>query len=443
MNGKTILACLTLLAVLPAVSSAQTLQGMTFSIDFQGPTIAVPDSFTGMPIDEGCILTPIPPGPPGPNPPAPGPLRPPGMVVGSTPPKFGTYGRTLNLIPTPLGYMEVDALSYGRDLREVLYFSPDEFAVGIPGSPAPPNVRTEGALGNQEASANVFYYLGRNEWTDFPPVPGFPGNTAAVDGDGVPPFGGPGSGLIEPNPPTVGSYVPPAGPWPDPRDPGDNLDAVDLDTRSADLLGPIYFSLDSEFPDPLETSIPGTGVIGPPPPNTGSAPANGFFPGDVIVNPAPGAGNVLYAPAAALGLDLLGQGTDDLDALILNDRGTLLAFEPLVDFIEFSVRRNSAVIGLPDSRLGIPIEEGDVLTIPSAPGLPPQIVIPAEALGLATVRSGLGMSWGVPNPQWGDQDLWADDLDALDKMVIPEPTTLLIWTLLAGLGAGLGRRRRK
>jgi hypothetical protein len=161
----------------------------------------------------------------------------------------------------------------------------------------------------------------------------------------------------------------------------------------------------------------------------------------VIVNPAPGAGNALYAPAAALGLDLLGEGTDDLDALILNDRGTPLVFEPGIDLIEFSVRRNSAVIGLPDSWLGIPIEEGDVLTIPAAPGLPPQIVIPAEALGLATVRSGLGMSWGVPNPQWGDQDLWADDLDALAK--VPEPSTFLLAALgLLGL-ALCGRRRRR
>ena len=58
---------------------------MTFSIDLQGPTIGLPDSFSGIPIDEGSILTPFPPGPPGPNPAVPGPLPPPGMMVHSMP----------------------------------------------------------------------------------------------------------------------------------------------------------------------------------------------------------------------------------------------------------------------------------------------------------------------------------------------------------------------
>ena len=53
------------------------------------------------------------------------------------------------------------------------------------------------------------------------------------------------------------------------------------------------------------------------------------------------------------------------------------------------------------------------------------IVIPAEALGLATLRSGTAGQFG------------ADDLDALD--VVPEPATL---SLLALGGMGLLRRRR-
>jgi len=47
-----------------------------------------------------------------------------------------------------------------------------------------------------EASADVFTYLG-------PPGPIGPGpvfgNTDVIDGNGVAPFGGPGTGLMEPN----------------------------------------------------------------------------------------------------------------------------------------------------------------------------------------------------------------------------------------------------
>lgn len=343
------------------------------------------------------------------------------------------FTRDLELIPTSLGYKEVDALSYGRDMGD-LYFSVDEFAIGIP-SPMPPNVLTEGAAGNEEASADVFRYLGPNEETPFPPT--IFGNKAVVDGNGIAPFGGPGVGLIEPNPPTVGSYDGGAGSAPDPRDPGDNLDALDLDTTRADLdFGNIYFSLDSAFSDPLETAPLPFEV----PPNTGSAVANGFVGGDVIVN-LPGGGNVLYASAATLGLDLFGEDTDDLDALVLKDLGIYGVFEPGIDLIEFSVRRNSSVIGTPDSRLGILIEEGDVLTLPTSPGLAPSILIPAEALGLATVRSGTAASYGVINPTY-NEDVWADDVDALDKVAVPEPGTILGLLAVSSLGLTLKRNKQ-
>ncbi len=460
--------CVTLVS--GGASASPSRLPMTFSIDFQGPSIGVPDSFSGIPIDEGSILTPYPPGPPGPNPPAYGPLPPPGMMVHSMPPPAPVTGRDLDLSPTALGYVELDALSYGNDpldvpfpeLREPRYhvFSVDEFAIGLPGSA----VRTEGALGNKEASADTFFT--KKIELPTPPIPGT--NAPFTDGDGIAPSGAPGVGLIEPNPPTVGSYVPPAGPAPDPRDPGDNLDAVDFETRFAEVAtGPIYFSLDSAFADPLETSLPGSGVLGPPPPNTGTAVANLFVGGDVVVNPAPGAANVVYAPAPLLGLDIFGADTDDLDALKLHENGiagyqaSMIPFDWLTgatDMLLYSVRRNSSIIGLNpsglvDSIFGIPIEEGDILTTPCAAGatLPdgtvcvggpaPGIFVAAEALGLATVRGGTAASWLVPNANWQGQDVWADDLDAYDQ--VPVPGTLVL--LMAGFGglAGMGVRRRR
>jgi hypothetical protein len=435
---------------------------MTFSIDFQGPTIGVPDSFSGIPIDEGSILTPFPPGPPGPNPPSPGPLPPPGMMVHSMPPPAPVTGRDLGLVPTQLGYVELDALSYGTDpldrplpTNKISHvFSVDEFAIGLPGSA----VRAEGALGNQEASADTF--IKRKTELPTPPIPD--GNAPFTDGNGVPPSGAPGVGLIEPNPPTVGSYIPPAGPAPDARDPGDNLDAVDFCQRSrADCFeqvanDPIYFSLDSSFVDPLEADVPG--------PNTGTALANGFVGGDVIVNPAPGADNERYASALDLGLDIFGPDTDDLDALKLAENGidgyqrSIIPFDWLTgdsDMLLFSVRRNSEVIGTLDSIFNIPIEEGDILTTPCpagtalpngvacAGGAAPGIFTAAEWLGLATVRSGTAASYGRENPQWNNLDVWADDLDAYDQ-VVPAPGTLAL--LLAGFGglAGvrMGRRHK-
>jgi hypothetical protein len=433
-------------------------QNMTFSVDNQGPTasIGIPDSFYGIPIDGGDILTPFPPGPPGPNPPAAGPLPPTGEFITNPPVGGPTVG--LNIAPGQFGPVELDALSYGHDpvdvpfpdqLKHPLYyaFSVDEFAVGLPGSA----VRAEGALGNQQASADTFI-IQKPSPLPAPPVAagGGPGtNYAFTDGDGLAPSGQPGVGLIEPNPPTPFTFG---------NDLGDNLDAVDFDTALADRAGPVYFSLDSAFIDPLEVP-PGGG----PPPNYGTALANGFVGGDVLVgSPTPAGGPIaLYAAAGLLGLDLVaGPDSDDLDALDLWENG-VAGYQPSqvpfdwlggnTDMLLFSVRRGSALIGLPDSIWGVPIEEGDILTTPCLAGtvLPsgvvcagtpfPGIFTGAEQLGLATVRSGTGASWGVINPAY-NADIWADDLDALDQKV-PAPAPLAL--MLAGLGAlGAARRRR-
>lgn len=408
----------TLMSGLTALFTAVTAFGQaTFSIDFQGPT-ADPlgpgafDAFLGMPISEGAILSSPVGGPPIGVPALAPPLAPPpGIVVPA-----GPVG--LILMMSLGGYMEVDALSYGNDPRPVtdildplsVQFSVDEFAVGSPPPFPPGSVFAEGALGPAfEAAADVF----GNSLPVFapgpPPPPGFAMNSGVIDGDGAPSatgFVAPGVGLIEPNPP--GPFIP---------DAGDNLDAVDVDTIGPDLAGPIYFSLDGPFPDPMEPFSPLE--------NTGSAAANGFVGGDVLVaTPFDPAGPAVFAAAAALGLDLIdvdGDGdadpdTDDLDALALWENGSGVYEPPMApfdwvdgssDMLLFSVRRGSAVVGFPDSAFGAPIEPGDILMSPLPPPLGlspfPAIFIPAEALGLATARSGAVFV--------------GDDLDALDVIL--------------------------
>ena len=435
--------CTTLAIALAAAGSAQAQltpnlvpfpTGISFSIDFQGPTVGgspfaggIPDSFVGSPIDAGDILTVAPPGSPGPNPEALGPLPVPGTMIDSTG-FVSSFGATLGLAsflpggqqPAP---REVDAMSYGFDALfgadqistqppdtfSGLVFSVDEWAAGyIPPASPFPSVNTEGASGSSEASADIQRYLGPVSTTGaVAPI----GHVTVVDGNGTAPYGGPGLGLIEPNPASPGT------------DPGDNLDAMDVDTLGFDPSSPVYFSMDSAFVDPRE----GT-------PNSGTALANGFVGGDVVVSSPAGGAPSLYVPAIALGLDLLGTDTDDLDALVLNDAldDVIGTFTPGIDQILFSVRSGSAIIGTPDSLYGLPIQPGDVLTLPVTCGAAPSIFITAEALGLGTLRPGF-----TPTTNQN----FADDLDALDvaDFFIPEPSSLI----LIGLGGlGLLRRRR-
>jgi hypothetical protein len=284
------------LAVSPGTIASPLLPGMTFSIDYRGPSAGglpgpftgVPDGFSGVPMDEGSIYTPTPPGPPGPNAPSFGPLPPPGLEVSAVAGGPGVVPGGLHIVPGLYGAVELDALSYGKDFGSRIYFSVDEFAAGLLGAPAPPNVTSEGSRfgANREASADVFLYLGPKVPTPPPPPFAVPGNMDVIDGDGLFPFGGPGTGLVEPNPSTPVTLP----------NPGDNLDALDIDTTLAYLSGPIFLSLDAAFADPLEA----LGV----PPNTGTAVGNGFVGGDVLVQPARSTPLALYASAFAdLGLD--------------------------------------------------------------------------------------------------------------------------------------------
>lgn len=394
------LLCIAALAGTAASARAQ----ITFSIDYFGPSIGLPNSFTGMPIRPSDILTPFTAGPGMPGFPMPGPLPIPGTLIpGGAAFASLAIPTYAGCIPTPPGVPcpnEVDALSYGNDAIPPLtavqppgtwVFSVDEFAVGIPGLPLAPNMRSEGTFfGVFDASADTFQSLG------LPPSPVpfglFVGNSGWIDGNGLPSVSGavyPGVGVFEMRPPMVG---------PGPR-PGDNIDALDIGPGPGGGIGGVYFSLDAGFFDPLR------GI-----PNSGSALANGFLPGMVLNVPFPGAAIVVWAPPPMLGLDLGGVGTDDLDALAIQENGVAgLQLGVGGDVVRFSVRRGSMVVGMLDSLMGLPIEPGDILGLPVFAGAPPSIIVPAEALGLATWRSGFA-PFGL-----------GDDLDALDAVYTPGP----------------------
>lgn len=380
-SGKAAPAAL--LFLVPALAAPAAAQDVVFSIAWQGPTVGVPDTFGGVPITEGDLLTPAPGGSPTLGPlPAPGIARPHGPAgLGLLPGCVGHPGGT------PC-FVEVDALSTGNAPLvspngfgpAAISWSTDEYAMGLAGVGIPPNLMSEAGVG--DSSADVWTNSVPLFGLPMPPFAGGPGHTGLIDGDGM--VGGsgavyPGLGLIEPN---IPNFMP--------MDTGDDLDAL---TYQHAASTPVYFSLDGAFPDPLN------GI-----PNSGSALAHGFMGGDVLVSVGGGA-PVLYAPAFALGLNLAG-GQDDLDALYLWDNGngtydpSLQPFDWFTgasDMLLFSVRRGSGLIGAPDSIFGLPISEGDILTAPLAPifggGSPlPGIFIAAENLGLGTLRSGTAMA---------------------------------------------------
>ncbi|MEM6674746.1 MAG: hypothetical protein AAF726_18005 [Planctomycetota bacterium] len=395
MNTRTLLIAGGSL-LLAGTSAAQSRY--FFSVNWHGPTVGTL-SPSGVPITEGDILRPS----TSTSMPTLGPLPAPSIAIPHT--------TGLGLPPVCTGHLggtpcivEVDAYSRGIDrvfqpnvpvLPGDVIFSVDEFARGIPfgGAPAP-NLPSEASAA--EAAPDTFTALAPHPPAPIPPTP-VP-NIAVVDGNGLPSASGfayPGVGTVEPNAPFGGL-----------PDTGDNKDAVDLaESVTGGPPGANFFSLDSAFFDPFE------GV-----PNSGSALANGFVGGDVLTVGATGA-PVVFAPAFVLGLDFVGgPDSDDLDALILAENGTL-AYEPSsqpydwvsgsTDMLIFSVRRGSAVIGMPDSIFGIPIEEGDLLVPPVAGGVSPfpGIFMAAEANGLSTLRTGtanVGDDLNAADAIWSD-----------------------------------------
>jgi hypothetical protein len=296
--------CTLLGLVLTTTAVDANAQTVTFSIDYRGNTIAVPDTGSFVPITEGDIL-----GAATPNyVPAYGPLPPPVIVVsgGIGPPRPGL---SIPLHPGCIGHppgmpcgVEVDALSYGIGYAlppmatpaGTYVFSVDDCSVGL-AAPLAPNVFTESPLG--DAPADIFEDVG------LPPMPMPPGpvlgNAGIVDGDGLTSPTGAlyrGVGILEPTPPE------PALPS------GDDIDALDFDSPIVPIV--VYFSLDAAFVNPC------SGL-----PSTASAARNGFLPADVLVSPAPGAPPAVYAPSMMLGLGLRTTRSfgvsrpDDLDGL--------------------------------------------------------------------------------------------------------------------------------
>jgi len=381
---KSSITAAALLAILLTAGRGEAVPW--FSIDWDSPQAGIP------PVDQGAVLTAQGTGQ------FPAPL----VVIPS-----GAGG--LGIIPNAANPVrEVDALSFGLEPQltqsttqmQRWSFSVDQFAIGRPGVPAF-SVTTEGAVGNLEASADVYYTD-----TASGPVPVSNGiNTGRYDGNAnlTPGFPAPGLNLREPNPPLVPQT-------------GDDLDALDLEGPPTTTY-PVYFSLDSAFIDPQ------TGIA-----NSGTAAAQGFEGGDVLVTTAAGGPPALYASAGLLGLNLNGvPDSDDLDALVLWENG-VPGYQPTTgpyswlggnptDMLLFSVRRGSNLIGTLDSILSIPIGEGDIL-VPMALQQP-GIFVPAEALGLQARTPGIT----------------TDELDALDVElvsptgVVPEPSSLVLLSL--------------
>lgn len=357
-------------AVIILLGASGAAAQLTVSIAYQGPSAPT----NGGTVDPGAALFV-----------SPGPWAAPGTFWGPA---------QLGIVPAAYNSAEVDALSWGRDtpLRRIgpfwgdnyrLFFSTDEFANGN-GLSAPPSVDTEGVTGWQEASADIQrtqLFMSQTA----PPACGPYAHRTMFDGDTSASNPGPRLGLLEPNPPAPGP------------DAGDTLDALTAFQQSSAMR--LFFSLDAGWVDPLE------GGYG----NAGTAPGNGVAPGDVLISS--GAGSFfVWAPHPLLGLG----PDDDLDALILWENGNLI-FDPSVSFFDwmsgnqdmllFSVRRGSPILGQIDSELGLPIEEGDILSTPSntIPNGNPSIFIRAECLGLGTVRT------GTDAPFVG----FGDDLDAM------------------------------
>lgn len=393
------------LAALACFAAASTASAQfVFSFDYQGPTVSDQDTVGGQLLSESDVLLSAG------GSPAFGPLGTPQVRLNGAQLGLQAYAGCLGHLPgTPCG-IELDALSDGRDALPTpagtpmplppakrWWFSVDEHAIGIAGPTLlHAAVRTEAPVG--DACADVFVDVGL-PGGPLPPFAVPPVNAGTTDGNGLTSGSGfayIGVGLVEPNPPST--TLPEVG---------DNLDALDIGDWQGFPAGGVYFSLDAGFPDPLAGK-----------PASNSAVLQGFRGADVLRTPVAGTAPVLYASATTLGLDLLGPGTDDLDALIVGENGDNV-YQPAAtpfaylaaggpDMLMFSVRRGSAVIGLPDSIFGLPIEPGDVLIPPVAGGASPfpGIFIAAENLGLATVRSGTAGAFG-------------DDLDALETTSTP------------------------
>jgi len=252
---------------------------------------------------------------------------------------------------------EIDGLSDGMDpFNDELYFSVDSGSTGFPATAVAAEFAGAG-FGALDQTADIFQT----------PLTGT--NTLFRDGDGFPnPGAAPGFGLIEPFPTAA-----------------DNLDAFDVGMIGSP--GPIFFTVGAAAPAALPTDT-------------------------ILMVPGPG------GPVAPFvgGLSLALTSTDDIDAIFIDDAGTLGVFDP-ADTVAFSLSRTSPSL-LAGSALDLAFGVGGAMSPADvfvfAPGGVP-VYISASMLGLP----------------------FGANVDALET--VPEPATMS----LIGLGAlALLRRRR-
>lgn len=354
---------LTAAMVLMFAGASAQAQDLTFSLELGSASLGTP-GHDGTVLRPGSVLAPQY------DPPALGPLSLPGTA---------TWVGALGLGP---GAKEIDAMSHGRDARPntglvpgQLLFSVDRLSTGILAGPFA-TVQSELPEAASDAFVNVSMIM------SVPADGSMLGQHVAVlDGDGL---AHPSTGYTR-----GGLGIAEAG---------DAIDGIDQVIGVAGGLGQLFFSVD-----------PATAL------------AAGRQPGDVLFS-AFGGSHTVFASALTLGLDLVGgPGSDDIDALAVWDNANGVFIPPSTvnnpanpylwgpgfgDMIFFSVTRDSALIGQPDSHFGLPIQAGDVLTYPEPFGVSPYpaMVLAAERIGLVTDR---GLS------------LVMDDLNALDLVFQP------------------------
>lgn len=276
------------------------------------------------------------------------------------------------------------ALLFGVDRETVGAVPPDPGLVGLG---FPYNVQQQASL--NQAAADMF--MTTSLFTTTGPVPFAPrvtiNNILVVNqGDA----GGVDFDLQPAVPPS--SFVPPG--------PSENSDGYTYPTSS--LRGPapadIYFSVSRNSPSLI--TLPG------------SSGADVFFDSNPF---APG-GEVLYANFNMLGL----QPFDDIDDMIILDDGDNV-FEPGLDQVLFSLTRDSPSLG------ALGVSPADVLT---SSGFVVHVFAEAGGIGLLPTDNVDALEL-----------LQTDDImsSIIDHAIFPEPTSMTLALLAAGLLAG--RRR--
>lgn len=317
---------------------------------------------------------------------------PPQVAIHESAPGFAS-----NHLGLPGTGLQVDAFSRGDDMDRQIpagihgiapgkvyswLFSVDTYAQGDSGA-----VQSESA--GDGASADVFLSHVAVDGSNVVSNSSAGLNELAYDADGS--LGYPSLGLTE----------------------NDDLDALDVSYASHPgaqvLSGSNYFSLD---PASAATVGGGSGA-------------------DVFVSTGGGSSLSTFATFSDLGLGF----TDDIDALILADNGNGTYDEPdsffdwtdmSSDMLLFSLAPNSPMIGSLDAVRNLTIEPGDILSFVGGSTNGIGIFLPAEDLGLQTIRSG---------------DAISDNLNAMD--VVPEPSTYLMGAMALCAMGFYGLRRRQ